>query len=116
MPGLRKLSWLHYDARKFTHYLLSPDHPTGRYKARVFASLGFDRSNWPLLKDELTRLTLVRGALPQRETPGGWAIFVRGRIQGVGRRSGEFVIVWLLESPTYRRARFVTAYPGGDPR
>jgi len=29
------------DERKVRGYLLSPSHPVGRFKARVFAALGF---------------------------------------------------------------------------
>jgi hypothetical protein len=42
------------DARKFTDYALNPDHPVGGNKARVFESaLGFNRSNWQELRDQL---------------------------------------------------------------
>jgi hypothetical protein len=33
------------DARKLTGYCLNPEHPRGKHKARVFATLGFTAEN-----------------------------------------------------------------------
>jgi len=33
------------DLRKLTEYCLNPDHPRGKHKARVFATLGFTLEN-----------------------------------------------------------------------
>jgi hypothetical protein len=45
------------DARKLTGYCLNPDHPRGKHKARVFATLGFTAEN----TDEL-RAALLKAA------------------------------------------------------
>jgi hypothetical protein len=45
------------DRRKLTAYCLNPEHPRGKHKARVFATLGFTVEN----ADEL-RATLLKAA------------------------------------------------------
>lgn len=34
------------DAAKVRDYLLSPEHPIGRFKAAPFAAAGYDRAGW----------------------------------------------------------------------
>ena len=41
---------------KVRDYLLSPEHPVGRGKARFFTGLGFRRERWPELRDALLAL------------------------------------------------------------
>ena len=40
------------DGRKLYGYLLSFAHPTGRFKARFFAQLGYRSDNWSRLADD----------------------------------------------------------------
>lgn len=41
------------DPAKVRDYLLSPEHPIGRGKARCFAALGFRQAEWPVLQAAL---------------------------------------------------------------
>ena len=54
MPGGDAAS---VDRRKLTGYCLNPEHPRGKHKARVFATLGFTAEN----ADEL-RAALLKAA------------------------------------------------------
>ncbi|MFO0327747.1 MAG: DUF6883 domain-containing protein, partial [Gemmatimonadota bacterium] len=45
--------------RKVRDYLLSPEHPVGRFKARVFAAAGYRREAWQQLREELRALAGV---------------------------------------------------------
>ncbi|MFZ1427888.1 MAG: DUF6883 domain-containing protein [Geminicoccaceae bacterium] len=46
MPALRNADRAVIDPRKLTDYVLDPNSPQGRHKARVFKrALGYDRSN-----------------------------------------------------------------------
>jgi hypothetical protein len=46
MPALRNADRAVIDPRKLLDYVLDPDSPQGRHKARVFKrALGYDRSN-----------------------------------------------------------------------
>ena len=44
------------DERKIRGYLLSSTHPVGRFKARVFAALGFDETKVGAFVAELRRI------------------------------------------------------------
>lgn len=41
---------------KVRDYLLSSDHPIGRFKARVFRAAGYHPDHWQLLRDDLAVL------------------------------------------------------------
>lgn len=44
------------DEAKVRDYLLSPEHPVGRFKARVFVAVGYRRQAWQRLRDDLAAL------------------------------------------------------------
>jgi hypothetical protein len=44
------------EARKVRGYLLSPTHPVGRFKARVFAALGFNETTAEAFITEIRRI------------------------------------------------------------
>lgn len=101
------------DPSKVRDYLLSPEHPVGRHKARFFSALGFDRSAWPALHRVL--LDLARGgeASEGAATPYGRKYEVHGTIHGPAGRTAEIVTVWIiLDAEDF--PRLVTAYPGGS--
>ena len=41
------------DAAKVRYYLLSLEHPIGRFKAAAFGATGYHRNNWSLLQADL---------------------------------------------------------------
>src|SRR5579872_1398934 len=52
------------DVRKVREYCLSPTHPRGRHKARVFAStLGFGQADAERSREELLRAVAVQDAV-----------------------------------------------------
>jgi hypothetical protein len=51
------------DEQKVRDYLLSPVHPVGRFKARVFAALGFYARNADAFVAELRRIAAVEARL-----------------------------------------------------
>ncbi len=50
--------------QKVYDYLLSPDHPIGRFKARVFNSVGYRRDLWQSLHADLVALADSIDAYP----------------------------------------------------
>lgn len=44
------------EERKVLEYLLSRSHPVGRFKARVFAALGFESTNVAAFIEEVRRI------------------------------------------------------------
>jgi hypothetical protein len=98
------------DPAKVRDYLLSPEHPVGRAKARFFGALGFRRADWSALRDAL--LAHARG---EAEPAGGGAhgqkYAVRGILQGPAGREAPVVSVWIVLTGE-DVPRLVTAYPG----
>ena len=101
------------DPAKLRDYLLSPEHPVGRAKARVLATLGFRQAGWPALRDALLAHGQAGEAEPAGGTPYGQKYVVRGKLQGPTGRTAQFVSVWLI--PAGEAApRLLTAYPGEE--
>lgn len=44
------------DASKLRDYLLSREHPVGRFKARVFAAAGYRQKDWSRLQRDFVAL------------------------------------------------------------
>lgn len=101
------------DPAKVRDYLLSPEHPVGRAKARVFVALGFSRDAWPILHEALLLHAQGEAELGE-ESPFGQKYAVRGMLQGPSGRSAQVVSVWIvLIGEAF--PRLVTAYPGEAP-
>lgn len=97
------------DERKVRGYLLSESHPVGRFKARVFAALGFDGSAAQTFTGELRRLAAAADVSEVVETPLGQKYVVPGDLRGpLG--TAPVLTVWFLERGQ-ERVRLVTVRP-----
>ena len=100
------------DPRKVRDYLLSSEHPLGRYKAHFFTRLGFAREEWQGLRDQLQSIALQEEAEVAERTDYGQKYIVRGTIVGAAGRKAKVLTAWIVlngeDAP-----RFVTAYPEG---
>ena len=98
------------DSAKIRDYLLSPSHPVGRFKANVFATLGYTQEDWLLLRDAILELARSGNSQEGQLSPYGRKFEVSGMLSGPSGRSASFVTVWIVrvgeEIP-----RFVTAIP-----
>ncbi len=100
----------HIPREKLQDYVLSESHPVGRFKAKFFRSLGFERTDWRALKVEILSL-LDNEAKEKERTEYGQKYEVRGTIQGPSGKRADLVSVWIiLEGEDF--PRFITAYPG----
>jgi hypothetical protein len=98
---------------KVQHYLLSREHAVGSAKARFFSQLGFDESNWMVLRDELYRFASQEASIGAA-TRFGQKYVVHGTITGPSGRGAGVLAVWIiLNGEDF--PRFVTAYPGAEP-
>jgi hypothetical protein len=99
------------DASKVRDYLLSHEHPIGRFKAVFFESLGYAQSDWTRLQAALLDLGRSRDAVEGQASQFGRKYEVRGSLIGPSGRRADVVTVWVVltgdDTP-----RFVTAYPG----
>lgn len=99
------------EPEKVRDYLLSLEHPVGRFKAAFLSKLGFSRAEWPVLAARLRDIAISGDAVLGQVSHFGQKYEVRGTLIGPSGRSAYFVTVWiLLKNEDF--PRFVTAYPG----
>lgn len=101
------------DAAKVRDYLLSLEHPVGRFKARVFLAAGYRRTDWAVLQRDLQALARTGDAVPGRATPYGQFYEVRGILHASPGRTLAVVTVWIVR-PGEDVPRLVTVYPGAS--
>ena len=99
---------------KVRDYLVSNEHPVGRFKARVFAVAGYHRKNWQRLRDDLRALGAVIEVRPGPADRFGRRFVGRGWLEGPTGTLLPVVTVWIIPS-TGEPPRLVTAYPGRAP-
>ena len=100
------------DEAKVRAYLLSTEHPVGRFKAALFRRLGFTQSNWQDLQQALRVHARVSDATLDSTSTYGRKFRVHAMLQGPTGRSMTVVSVWIIRSGE-ELPRFVTAFPGG---
>src|SRR5438552_15055918 len=67
------------DGAKVRDYLLSPEHPVGRFKAVFFGALGYKRDQWQRLQQDLVDLGRSGTAEEGQKTRFGQKYEVRCR-------------------------------------
>ena len=108
LPGAERA---YVDPAKIRDYLLSPEHPVGRGKARFFGALGFRRAEWPALQAALVELARDGAVTVGDATPFGQKYRVGGMMQGPNGRVAAVETAWIvLAGEDF--PRLVTAYPG----
>jgi uncharacterized protein DUF6883 len=92
-------------------YLLSHEHPVGRFKAMFFEALGYSRAGWPLLQRDLLDLGRTGVMAEGQASQFGRKYEVRGTIRRPSGRGAEVVTVWVVLAGD-NAPRLVTAFPG----
>lgn len=95
---------------KVRDYLLSTEHPVGRFKAALFVALGYSADRWELLRDDILALARAEIASPGQPSPYGRKFEVDGILIGPSGRSAAVRTVWIIR-PEEQFPRFVTALP-----
>lgn len=93
LPGAERA---YVDPAKVRDYLLSPEHPVGRGKARFFVALGFRRAEWPALQVALLALAQAEPATLGARTPFGQKYHVGGMMQGPTGRVAAVATAWIV--------------------
>lgn len=96
--------------RKIRGYLLSLEHPVGRFKAHFFTQLGFASDEWQDLRDQLRNVALQEDAEVSERTGYGQKYIVSGTIVGAAGRRAKVLTIWIVLHGD-KVPRFVTAYP-----
>jgi len=97
---------------KLREYLLSPEHPVGRYKARFFRGLGYSRDDPERLAADLREIlnNEVEGAA---EIEFGTEYVVHGDLVSPNGATTAIVTVWIIVTGAHT-PKLVTAYPGDN--
>lgn len=98
------------DDVKVRDYLLSPEHPVGRFKARVFRAAGYRREAWARLRDDLLTLAQTMEVVQTNDDHFGQRFVGRADLPGPSGQPLPIVAVWLIPSGS-PSPRLVTAYP-----
>lgn len=96
---------------KVRDYLLSREHPVGRFKAVFFESLGYSSDRWPELEADLRSLATAAEAVLGEKTKYGQKYEVRGTLHGPSGRRAAVITAWIIRWGE-DMPRFVTAFPG----
>ena len=97
------------DERKVSGYLLSPTHPVGRFKAKVFGALGFDVSNVVAFVAELRRIAATGEVSDVEDIEFGRKYTVPGDLKGPAG-TAQVLTVWIQETGQ-EDVRLVTVRP-----
>ena len=97
------------DDLKIRGYLLSPTHPVGRFKARVFAAAGFGESTAELFVSELRRIAASGEVEETEDIEFGRKYTVSGELRGPAGVV-QVLTVWIQE-PAQAAPRLVTVHP-----
>jgi hypothetical protein len=101
------------DEVKVRDYLLSSEHPVGRFKARVFRAAGYQRENWTRLRDDLRILAQTLDVAPTHADEFGQRFIGTGQLPAPNGRPLPVVSVWLIPSEAVA-PRLITAYPAAE--
>lgn len=75
------------DIHKLEDYCLNPQHPRGRHKARVFASVGIQESHAEEFRTILLGVARSSEAYPTAETPYGQRYIIDFDLTRQGRKA-----------------------------
>ena len=98
------------EPEKVRDYLLSSIHPIGRFKAAFFATLGYERAQWQVLRDDLLAIAESGTSVAGQPSAYGRKYEVDGILTGPSGRSMPVRTVWIVR-PADRVPRLVTAFP-----
>jgi hypothetical protein len=97
------------DVPKVSNYLLSPLHPVGRFKARVFRALGFEQATLSAFVAEVRRIAAEGDVAEVEDFEFGRKYTVPGELRGP-RGTARVVTVWMQEAGQ-EDVRLVTVRP-----
>lgn len=95
---------------KILGYLLAAEHPTGGDKAAFFDALGYERSDWTRLRDDLISTAREGDLVSEEETRFGVKSVVDGTLFTPRGQRIALRTVWIRDRPA-DALRLVTAYP-----
>ncbi len=98
------------DDAKVCDYLLSDTHPVGRFKARVFRSLGYTVESWIRLRDDLLHHGQTGTVQRIESSAYGMKVVISATLKGPNGASRPFRTIWLIPDHS-NQPRLITAFP-----
>ena len=92
---------------KVADYLLNPEHPDGKSKARFFFQMGFDEDS---LAAALLKHVWEKEIFETKTTPYGIKYVVEGKLISPTGRQFNLLSVWIIIDGE-KKPKLVTAYP-----
>lgn len=98
------------DEAKICDYLLSDTHPVGRFKARVFRSLGYTAESWTRLRDDLLHHGQTGSVQRIERSAYGIKVVISATLKSPDGSAKPFRTVWFIPEHS-SQAKLVTAFP-----
>ena len=95
---------------KVRDYLLSPEHPIGRFKAAFFRAVGYTADQWEVLRIDLQAIAQSGDAVASEAGPFGQKFEVRATLTSPSGRTAQVTTVWIVRTGE-DTPRLVTAFP-----
>jgi len=96
MPKLPNYEKAIIDSTKIKHYILSPTHPVGRFKAAFFKKMGYTQDNWRQLLEDIKRYHLTKEAEPIERIKYGQKYMIKGNIKGPNGKIVLLRSIWII--------------------
>ena len=91
------VEYVRIDPRKFTEYVLNPEHPRGKHKARMFKRLlGYTKANYEILQAQIEKQILKCDAIAGKADKRGQRYTVDLVIQGLEGQKALVRTGWLV--------------------
>ena len=98
------------DSTKLKGYILSSTHPVGRFKAALFAQMGYTERNCEQFSNDIRKQHLALEAELGETTKYGQKYIITGNFQGPGGKAMKLKSIWIILTPE-DFPRFITIYP-----
>ena len=95
---------------KIRDYLLSSNHPIGKFKAKFFHGLGYSRENWEALAMDIKSILEQGDVTKIDNTDYGKKYIVEGQLKSPTGSTRNVVTVWFVKNGG-KAPRLVTVYP-----
>ena len=95
---------------KLTGYVLSETHATGRFKGKLFRSLGFSERNVNLFEKALLKIARFQEVKEILTSPYGIKYIIDGNMKTPVGKTIKVRTIWIIEEGR-KRPRFITIYP-----
>ena len=95
---------------KLTNYILSETHITGKFKAKYFNKLGFNKANVDVFEQSIRNIAEAQDVVEILETSYGNKYVIDGEIKSPSGIAVKVRTVWIIER-RQKGPRFITVYP-----